>query len=109
MEGGNVSRARKKAIRKSTQVGAKKVSAVRRQSALGPVSPKPEATPNDKEIAALASDLDKLIGASRQQVAENRTRVTRGPSEADTRSISSSGHDAHRWSADCPRRDGASR
>lgn len=65
-----MSRARKKPVPKITQARAKKVSTARRQSAVGRVSPKPLAlpAPDDKEIAALANELDKLIDASRQQV-----------------------------------------
>jgi hypothetical protein len=49
---------------KSAKVSRKKVSAVRRQSAVAPVPSMPAALPDDEEIAALALDLGKLSARS---------------------------------------------
>jgi predicted nuclease of restriction endonuclease-like (RecB) superfamily len=63
-----VSRARKKPDRKFSRASVKKVSAPRRQSALSATATKPFDLPDEKEIASLADDLEKLIDGSKQQV-----------------------------------------
>ncbi len=63
-----MTRARKKPVRKSTRALVKKVSAPRRQSSAGAASSKPLDLPDEKVIASLASELEALIHASKQQV-----------------------------------------
>ncbi|MDB4954680.1 MAG: uncharacterized protein JWO36_2249 [Myxococcales bacterium] len=63
-----MTRARKKPIRKLKQAPAQKVSAARRQSALVASPSEPVDLPDEKEIAAIASDLETLIDSSRQEV-----------------------------------------